>query len=59
MAIAKSSIEIQLLPFASTRSWSDAPFDDKAWHSFGRFLGLIGATGFPNQAFNDSWAVGF
>ncbi len=22
------------------------------------FVGLIGATGFPNQVFNDSWVVG-
>src|SRR6266702_3879619 len=26
---------------------------------FGRFIELIGETGFPNRIFNDSWVVGF
>jgi hypothetical protein len=28
-------------------------------HYFGRFLRLMGETGFPNHVFNDSWVVGF
>jgi hypothetical protein len=34
-------------------------FVDRLQHSFGRFIGLIGATGFPNLVFGDSWVVGF
>jgi hypothetical protein len=31
---------------------------DRHRHYFGRYFVLIGATGFPNQVFDDSWVVG-
>src|SRR5260221_12207475 len=48
---------LAFVKLASIRIWLRA--NESASHYFGRFLRLIGETGFPNQIFNDSWVVGF